>query len=359
MSPRRELWIVAVVASALACGDHAPARSHDAGHGAASDAAPAAAVPSAPPTTITPTPGPHIAQYTAPVVNDPISLDEPTIALPKQESFRLIDAGAKTGRAKLRYTLAAGTATYTTATALTSRHLSDAQQATPVSLGTIRDGFTLTIAAGQPHRLALRALTADAQPASAEADAYLATWRGLLQGRTITVTVDDRGQLSALTFNDDPANARGARAKDELTQRLLATLVPLPAEPIAPGASWRVVTILRQGPAYTKQTATYTLTAKTASSWKLHLKLQRVGEPQRLRDPSLPPGTTAELVGLFRELEGDVELAPSVPWIATGSLTIESRLHARLTPPGATPGAEKTIEQVFEDTGTARFSRAP
>jgi hypothetical protein len=346
MSPRRELIVVVIL---IGCGDPAPVRTRDAGHG--SDAA----VATAPATTITPT-GPHVTQYTAPTASDVIALDEPAIELPKQEQFRLLDAGAKTGRARLRYTLAGGAATYTTATALTTRHLSDGPAAAPIDLGTIRDGFTITPVAAQ-HRLALRALTAEVTPANDDASGYLAPWRALLQGRTMNVTVDDRGQLQAITFNDDPGNARSQRAKDELIQRLLATLVPVPAEPIAPGARWRVLTILRQGPAYAKQTATYTLTARTDAAWKIHLKLQRVGEPQRLRDPGLPPGTTAELVGLFRELEGDIEVGPRVPWIATGAMTIESRLHARLTPPGA--GADRTVEQVFEDTGKATFGREP
>lgn len=359
MSRHRELIMIACV---IGCGDHAPVRGHDAGAvGSGSASVSGSAVPAAP-TTTTITGGPHVTQYTAPTASDVIPLDEPTLDLPKQEQFRLLDAGAKAGRAKLRYTLAAGTATYTTATTLTTRHLSDAPQAAPTSLGTIRDGFTVTIAAGPAraeHKLALRALPADVQPANPDADGYLAPWRTLLQGRTLSVSVDDRGQFSAITFNDDPGNARSAQARNEMIQRLLATLVPLPAEPIAPGASWRVVTILRQGPAYAKQTATYTLVDKAPAAWKIHVKLQRVGEPQRLRDPGLPRGTTAELVGLFRELEGNVEVGPSVPWIATGSMTIESRLHARLTPAGSTPGAEKTLEQVFEDTGTATFSRQP
>ena len=343
MSRRREL-IVCVIA-AIGCGDPTPRR-------APADAA-------APATTITPT-GPHVTQYAAPTASDVIPLDEPAIELPKQEQFRLLDAGAKTGRAKLRYALTAGTATYTTATALATRHLSDNPKAAPTALGTIRDGFTITIVAAPAraeHKLALRALTAEVEPASDDANGYLAPWRTLLQGRTLSVTVDDRGQFQTITFNDDPANARSQRAKDELVQRLLATLVPLPAEPIAPGARWCVVTILRQGPAYAKQTAIYTLTARGDAAWKIHLKLSRVGEPQRLRDASLPPGTTAELVGMFRELEGDVEVGPSVPWIAAGTMTIESRLHARLTPPGA--GTDKTVEQVFEDTGKATFSRQP
>ncbi|HET9624689.1 MAG TPA: hypothetical protein VFP84_25150 [Kofleriaceae bacterium] len=346
MSWHRNIAIVVGVLACAACGDRGAPPGPAAGSGSGAGAG-SAAGSAAPPLT-------HVAQYTA----DPLAMDEPTIELPKQESFRLLDPGAKAGRAPLRYTLAAGSATFSTASQISTRRAVGGDFSPPAALGTIRDGFTVTINPGAdaaPPRLALRALPGEATPKSDEADAHLATWRNLLQGRTLTVAVDDRGQLGAITFNDDPANARSARARDELVQRLLTTLVPLPAEPVAAGARWEVVTILRQGPVYAKQTATYALTARTAAAWKLHVKLQRVAEPQRLRDPALPAGATAELVGMFRVLEGDVELAPATPWIAAGTLRLESRLHIKLAP----PGAPQPSEQIFEDTGTATFSRQP
>jgi len=168
------------------------------------------------------------------------------------------------------------------------------------------------------------------------------------------VAFDVRGGFSAIRFNDDPTNARSARAKDELAQRLLSLIVPVPVEPVGTGASWRVVTILRQGPAYAKQTATYTLTSRTAGAWKVHAQLQRVGEEQRISDPSLPPGTTADLLAMFRNVEGDIEIDPAQPLVTGGSLAIESRLHVKLQAPGQT--AAQALEQIFEDTGTVAFS---
>jgi hypothetical protein len=57
---------------------------------------------------------------------------------------------------------------------------------------------------------------------------------------------------------------------------------------------------------------------------------------------------------MFRALEGDVEVDPAHPLITGGSLTIESRLHAKLQAPGQSP-----VEQIFEDTGTVVFSHQP
>ena len=127
--------------------------------------------------------------------------------------------------------------------------------------------------------------------------------------------------------------------------------MPVPTEPVAVGARWQVNTILRRGRIYAKQSATYTLTERTQACWKLHVKLLRLAGPQTVTDPTLPSGTSAELNALFRLLEGDVEIDPTRALISSGSLTVESRLHAKIQPPNAAP-----IEQMLEDTGTLGFS---
>lgn len=344
MTPTRMSSVIAV-AAAVACQDpvaRPPAGSHDPG---AARPAPAQAAASA---AAPQPPAPPDAQRGPPRV---IAMPEPAIALPSQESFQLLDRG-RGARAALRYTLGAGTTAMMARSALRSRHVDHGRFGRPVALPAIRDGFEVAIAAEHPTRIALRAAIAAAAAASPDADAYLAPWRTLLQGRPITLEVDDRGAIARIRFDDDPAGAASIRARDELVQRLLSLIVPLPAEPVGTGARWRAVTILRQGPAITKQTATYTLVARGRARWKLHVKLQRVGEQQQIADPSLPTGTSAELLALFRALEGNVEVDPDLPLIAAGSLTIESRLHARLAPPGGPP-----VEQLFEDTGRVSFTR--
>lgn len=355
---RRQLGALTLVATLAACrGAATPPTPVDDARGSARAAGSIAhpSAPAPPPPSRSPSP---LFQPAAPPQPPPppprttaVAIDEPRIALPRQESFKLLETG-KGRKATLRYAFAAGTIASTVEARLSSRHLEGADFTAPTALPAMRDGFAITIEPDRPGKLALRALAGEAAEKTAQADAYLAPWRTLLQNRRITVTVDDRGGIATVAFDDDPTGARRARARDELIQRLLATIVPLPDEPVGTGASWRVVTILRQGPAYAKQTATYTLSSRSAAGWKLHVKLQRVGEEQRIADPSLPSGTTADLLALFRALEGDVEVDPRYPLIAGGSLAIESRLHVKLQPAG-----QAAIEHLFEDTGTVRFSR--
>jgi hypothetical protein len=274
--------------------------------------------------------------------------------VPKQEAFVVQDAGKGT-KQPLRYQLAAGVVEHRVETRLSSRQLEHGKVGQPVKLPPIRDGFAITIDGRGQAPLALRPLAGEIVGTPHPlADQYLATWRSKLQNRRVAVTVDARGQFSTITFNDDPDNRRSTQAKDELAQRLLGMAIPLPEIAVGVGAKWQVITVLRQGPAYLKQTATYTLVERTPARWKLHVKLLRVGEEQTVNDPNLPQGATADLVALFRLLEGDVDIDPKRPLIAGGSLTVESRVHAKIKLPGSEP-----IEQFVEDTGSITFTSSP
>jgi hypothetical protein len=339
----------------VACGPAEPARE-------ATGSAPASAT--APPVTAgTPSTAAARAQAAAPPMATHIkhytpqrvTLEEPKIDLPHEESFRLLEPGSG-DKAALRYALAAGTVEFTARAHLSSRHLDRGAFTAKIALPAIRDGFAVTVSE-RPGAIVLRALPGEAEAASDDAAAYLAPWKTLLQDRRVTLAFAPRGQLSAITFNDDPGNARGEQARDELAQRLLSLVVPLPAEPVGTGARWRVVTILRQGPAYAKQTAVYTLVERGAARWKIHVELRRVAEEQRIADPALPRGVTADLQAMFRAIDGDVEVDPRLPLIAQGSLTVESRLHVKLTKPDQTQN--QTFEQVFEDTGRVELAHTP
>jgi hypothetical protein len=330
--------LIALIAALAACGTSS--REGQAGQGSGSDAS--AIVRS-------PVRLPSVKHYTPDTVR---TMKAPPIALPKQESFRLLDRG-KGARRTLRYQLAPGVIELRNETRLSSRQL-DAKGVfgDAVAMPPIRDGFAITVSRDQPGILAIRVLEGEiAGTATPAAQQYVAAWKARLENRRVSVAVDPRGQLGTITFNDDPANQRSATAKDELAQRLLALLVPLPAEPVGSGAKWQVTTILRQGPAYVKQTADYTLGARVDGRWKIHVRILRVAEQQLVADPNLPPGTTAELLAMFRLFEGDVIVDLARPVIERGTLSVESRLHAKLTPRG-----QPAIEQFLEDLGTVTFS---
>ncbi|MEZ4368472.1 MAG: hypothetical protein R2939_19660 [Kofleriaceae bacterium] len=247
-----------------------------------------------------------------------VILDDPDIELPKREAFTLLVPGAAP-RARLRYRPAP--MTLTAAVRVATRRVD--QLGTPArQLPTTTTGFEITSATELSpghHRLALRALPAAVEggaavEAAAAAEGYLARWRRELERRRLDVDIDDRGQIEQVTFVDDPGGDRSAAARDDVWQTLLGAWIPLPEEPIGVGATWRATTILRQGSAVVKQTATYELLERADDRWVIGTRVLRIGDQQATVDPSLPAGTVADLVALLRETTGPVELTPASPF---------------------------------------------
>ncbi len=277
-------------------------------------------------------------------------LPQPVVDLPRQLSFRLLDAG-KGETATLRYQVAEAEVTTRIAMTLTSRRMDGSTWSPSQTLPEIRTAFA-TAAIDATHVRA-RPLPGSVEgAASPEALAYLAGWKQS-EDRRLTFGLDARGQLGALAFGDDPKTTRSREAVDDLTQRLLSIVVPVPEEPIGIGASWRVVTVLTQRPVVVKQTATYTLLQRTTTGWTVKAELQRIGEEQTIIDPGIGPAasdTKVDLVALVRRYQGTLEItrAHALP---TGSLEIESSMHLRLQPRTGPIG-----EQILEDKGTVVLS---
>jgi hypothetical protein len=242
-------------------------------------------------------------------------LDAPPAALPHHEYTRLLDAGAGPTRL-LRYALAPGTTTAHISSQVRSRSFADHAWSAWTSAPPATDGFAVTVAS-DPRRLAIR-----------------------MGARMLFATLDDRGQLGPVSFGD------GQGETTDATQRLLALVVQLPAEPVGIGAKWRAVDVLRQRPAIVKQTVTYTLLARTETTLQLAVEIVRNGQPQTVTDAALPAGTAAELQTLHRTLNGTIEVDLARP-IPTGTLALDARLHLRLA-----PASGAVQEQMFEDTGT-------
>lgn len=277
-------------------------------------------------------------------------LPQPAAELPKQQSFRLLDPG-KGEAAALRYAVSDGEATTRIEMTLTSRTMNAGTWSERSALPPIRTA--LAVASTGSGQLRARALAGEiVGEATPEAQAYLAGWKAS-ENRRLALGFDARGQLGALGFADDPTGARSREAIDDLTQRLLSIVVPVPEEPVAIGATWRVVTALYQRPVVVRQTATYTLLARTASGWKIGVDLQRIGEEQTISDPSASKDAMVDLVALVRRYKGTLEVTPDHA-LPTGTLEIESSMHLRVQP---RTGA--MVEQILEDQGTVTLASKP
>ncbi len=284
-----------------------------------------------------------------------VHLPEPVVELPKLDSFTLLDPG-KGERSLLRYDLKAGSASYFVVTKLTSRRQTANKWSPRVELPAMRDGFKVNVAGDPKTPIAFLGLprTVVSGKTTPEADAYIASWHALLDNRRFLVALDPRDQLGTLAFADDLNNSHSADSKAEAVERLLGTIVPVPEEPIAIGAQWRVVTIMRQRPAVVKQIATYTLKARTATQWTIEVEMRRIAPEQTVTDPGLPKDVTADLVALVRHYQGTLEIDPHRPLPIGGQLSVDSLIHLRLT--AKTRNME---EQLFEDVGTLTVTSSP
>ena len=99
-----------------------------------------------------------------------------------------------------------------------------------------------------------------------------------------------------------------------------------------------------------KQTATYTLLARTAQGWKVEIDLQRIGEAQTITDPAVAKDAMVDLVALVRRYKGTLEVARDRA-LPTGTIDFESSMHLRVQ-----PRTGPVAEQILEDKGTVALT---
>lgn len=272
--------------------------------------------------------------------------DEPPAALPARLAFTLESAG-RAPRASLRYAPAPGGLRYQVRASLRARTFAPTPSPAPLDVSTITERFTM---APDPARGAFTWRGHPVQIEGEDAAPYVARWRALLEGRLARLELDARGALGALTFPDEPTSTA---QQDELAQRLLGYLVPLPEGAVGPDARWTVTTRLRQGSGVVEQIARYRLLARSGQTLRLAVDVRRIGDAQPLPAAGLPVGAALELVALFRAVTGEVTVRLDAP-LPVGRLAIEARRHQRLRL--ADGSASDTIT---EDLGTLELSLEP
>lgn len=295
-------------------------------------------------------PSPRLAHLTAPTLR---ALPEPALRLPFRESFTLKSAGAAP-REPARYALRAEERRYTVTAELRGRSLQGGAAAAPVQAPRFHETFAIR---ALPPATTGGRLRWRGEPIRVDGDAgaarpYVARWQELLAGRRAQLDLP-RDAPWTIVFAEDPLQRDSQPEIEELTQRLLGYVVPLPDEAIGRGARWTVVTVLRQGGAAVKQTAKYELLERAGGRLTLAVDLRRVAEEQRVARPGLPEGSALDLVAMFRAVTGRVEVDLGAPLPVRGELEIEVRTHQRLR-----QASGAITEAIDEDLGTMSLTSA-
>ena len=140
------------------------------------------------------------------------------------------------------------------------------------------------------------------------------------RGRSIEQTMDTRTM--------SPAMQQMMQGWQDAVEQLAA---PLPEEAVGVGARWRVVQDIQANGVRMQQTSEYTLLERTPTHFRVQVSITQRAAPQRIEDPSLPPGTVVMLAALNGEGSGEatVPFASLVP-----TSTVQSRTTMRMETEG-------------------------
>lgn len=180
-----------------------------------------------------------------------------------------------------------------------------------------------------------RGPTPQVEPAAV--DEFLSRYRTFVERRRAQLALTDVGRPGKPILSPDARMGKDAKAiGTELSQLLLERLVPLPEEAVGKGARWRAVSLLYRGRNVVKQTAEYELLSKPGERVRLSMRVTQIGEQQMINAPELGPQQRPELISLFWQIAGEIELSVTAPTPISGSVSTELRVHGRMVSPRGT-----------------------
>jgi hypothetical protein len=129
---------------------------------------------------------------------------------------------------------------------------------------------------------------------------------------------------------------------ESVRQQMSQMSVPLPEEPVGEGATWSATTQSSAGGLRVTNRYRYTLTKIEGTRIEMRFDLAQSAEPQELKSPSIPAGTTIRLVRFSGSGAGTltIDLTGVVPTLELAS-KVESKVEV------ATGGQTQSIDQAI------------
>jgi hypothetical protein len=104
-----------------------------------------------------------------------------------------------------------------------------------------------------------------------------------------TFRVSDRGLLESGSLDiPDNVNAQSRQMMEQMTQNMRQIAIPLPPEPVGPGAKWEATTRIELGGLDLKQRAEYQLVGCEQTLCKLQVSIEQSTEAEQFAPPQMP-----------------------------------------------------------------------
>jgi hypothetical protein len=150
-----------------------------------------------------------------------------------------------------------------------------------------------------------------------------------LAGTAISLSISSRGEvISADASLPDNLDAAAASTFEQLVDQARSLTVPLPEEPVGPGARWEVTETARVSGVEVTQTAHYRLRSVRGPQLRLAVTLEQHAGRQTITDPST--GTKIELLSSRATGSGSSSISLDKPFPRSTSIHIkvDQRLRA-------------------------------
>jgi hypothetical protein len=154
-----------------------------------------------------------------------------------------------------------------------------------------------------------------------------------LQGLRGRAVVSTRGITREADIEVPASAPPQVRAMTEsMRQSIRQFSAPLPEEPVGPGARWDTTHRLSMNGITFLQTGRHELTSLDGERGKLAIALTQTAPPQRMENPSLPPGARVDLVSVESSGDGanEFDLTRLVPTSARMKLAMKMKTRIKI-----------------------------
>ncbi len=164
-----------------------------------------------------------------------------------------------------------------------------------------------------------------------------------LKGSSGTGRISDRGLTLAWDLKTAGADPQSKQLMDQMKDWLANIALPLPEEPVGPGARWEAKTPLKSQGIAINQTATYELVSLEGSQVTIKSSVTQSAGSQKIQNPTMP-GMPLDLIKMTGTGAGDstMDLAKAFP------VTVTAKSRSELTM-SMTMGGQKQAMSMKND----------